>query len=133
MFKIYLKVIRIITKSGKLDDTHSLFTQLHILKFTDLIKLRICIVMHKVKLKLLPNKILDRYSLYCNVGQYSLRRQDKFRTIYARTTLKQKCLSHLGVRLYNDIPKSITSSQSINIFKLSLKKHIINQYLDNIP
>ena len=127
------KAIRIITKSGKLDHTHSLFTKLRILKFTDLIKLRICIVMHKVKLRLLPNKILDRYSLYCNVGQYSLRRQDKFRTMYARTTLKQKCLSHLGVRLYNDIPKSITSSQSINIFKLSLKKYIINQYLDNIP
>ena len=51
----------------------------------------------------------------------------------AGTTLKQKCLSHFGVRLYNVIPKSITPSQSINIFKLSLKKHMINQYIYNIP
>ena len=124
---IYLKqkhVIRVICKTNRLEHTSSLFSMLKILKFNDVVILKTATVMFNGYRSLLPSNIQRLLELQEN----NRRSQKVFRLKFARTTLKQHCLSFYGVKLWNSLPLELRMSGSINIFKEKLKKEIFHSY-----
>ena len=81
------RAIRVIHKVGYLDNTHPLFLQSKIMKFTDIVKFQTAQVLYKAKNKKLPNNIQKLF----NVRQlcYNLRGKLNFDRFKIRTTRKK--------------------------------------------
>ena len=52
--KLQKKALRIISKVGSREHTNELFCKLKLLKFTDLIDLKVGVIMYKANMKVLP-------------------------------------------------------------------------------
>ena len=122
------KAIRIICKVEKFTGTAPLFSRLGLLKLEDIVKFKCCSIMFTAYRMELPSNLQCKFSLCHDQSKYNLRSRNKFKVSYVRTRKKQQCLSVLGVKLFNSLPISITSSPNIHLFKKHLKNHILEQY-----
>ena len=55
----------------------------------------------------LTSKLQSKFE-FSKDNNYLLRSKSKFKIKYVRTTLKHKCLSIYGVKLFNALPKEIS-------------------------
>ena len=123
------RAIRLICKVNKLTGTIKLFRKLKVLKFTDLVDYKIVLVMYKVKHCSLPSGIQTFFQI--NYGKtYFTRQIDKFNVTYARTSLKAKCVSIYGVKLWNSLHENLRKCSSYPSFKTNLKKNYISKYME---
>ena len=83
--------------------------------------------MYKVYHSQLSTKLQNKFELSKD-GHYSLRNKNKFKIRFVRTTLKHKCLSIYGVKLFNALPYEISSASTLSRFKSILKSYLISQY-----
>ena len=60
------KSMRIISNVGYRDSTNDLFYNLKIVKFYDLIKIKICVAIYKAKYSILPSNLLSLIDLNLN-------------------------------------------------------------------
>ena len=127
---IYCKkrIIRIISYKEKWVHTLPLFENLKIVGFNELITLRIVTLMYKGSRGMLPHNVQTKLNFNKNVKPYNLRNKDKYVAKYVRTKLKSKCISCYGVKLFNDLPNSISSAESVSMFKNKMKKYILEGY-----
>ena len=125
------RVVRIVAKVHKLEHTHSLFHKYSILKFTDLVRLKIALIVHKAKLRLLPPSIQHKFTLLDDNVSYKLRSLGKFKVQYARTTKKSSCISVSGVSIYNSLPMCVKLVSNTQLFKKRFKSMIFNNYMCN--
>ena len=58
----------------------------------------------------------------------STRQKHKFAVKYARTSIKSKCLSVYGVKLWNKVPSSISLDSSFLSFKRNYKSYLLCEY-----
>ena len=59
---------------------------------------------------------------------YSTRQKHKFAVKYARTSIKSKCLSVYGVKLWNKVPSSISLDSSFLSFKRNYENYLLCEY-----
>ena len=104
-----------------------MFSGSKIVKFLDLVKLKIAVFMYKASNKLLPYNI---QSLFCmeSTNNYNLRQNSNFKKKHCRTTKKAMCLSITGVKLWNSFEKRICRAKSIFLFKKLYKVSVFNNY-----
>ena len=125
------RAIRLINNVGYRDHTHRLFTESHVLKFTDMVNYKTLQVMYKARYNQLPlnvqNKFLDKE------GEYNLRRPLNFKKQVMNTNLKVMCISSYGVTLWNALEEEIQYSTNINQFKYKLKNSIFARYRLEVP
>ena len=93
--------------------SNKLFCDLGILKLFDLIKLRISRIMFKTNNELLPGNLQQFFNVKYTM-LHVIRQSNKLKHVYARTTLKAKCTSVYGVKLWNSLDESIRSSVTIH-------------------
>ena len=132
LYKIIMlqkKVIRIIYKVDRYSHTSSLFSEMHTLKFLDIVKYKSVLVMFKAYTNTLPYNLQSYFSKNNVDENYSLRSVDKFKIKYTRTSLKANCVTVRGPKLWNDLPKSVTSIQNPIRFKKALKFELLKSYL----
>lgn len=122
------KVIRIIAKVNKFAETTSIFKNLGILKFRDLVKLKVGIFMYKVNRLLMPVNILSIFTKHGPDERYTLRSIGKFKTNYVRTTLRSHTLSVTGTNFFNGLSDKIRLSKNVGQFKKYLKRSLLEQY-----
>ena len=67
----------------------------------DIVELQTLLVMFKAKTRTLPENIQDFFVF--TAGNYEHRRKYDFKHPYARTTMKQMCISVCGVTLWNSL------------------------------
>jgi hypothetical protein len=118
------RAVRIICNVSKLTHTSSFFHDLKLLKFKDLVDLKCGIVMYKAYHLQLPVNLQALFNFSKDLNSYTLRNNDTFHVNYARTSIKCKCISIYGVKLFNSLPKSLTSAKTVIIFKIRYKKHL---------
>ena len=120
------KAICVIHKVGYLDNTHSLFLQSKIMKFTDMVKFQTAQVMYKAKNNKLPNNIQKLF----NERQlsYNLRGKLHFDRFSIRTTRKGFCISVCGVKLWNSLNMEIKQCPSMKQFKRRYKEMVFQSY-----
>ena len=84
--------------------------------------------MFKVKNKLHPSLVQERFSFVNNVHNINTRNKKKFYQKGVKTKLKSLCLSVMGVKMFNAVPNDLKQINKLGWFKRSLKKHIIQNY-----
>ena len=101
---IQKRIIRIVSKVGRFDHTNVLFHDLKLLKFPDLVNLKISTLMYKANNGKLPVGIQERFCSNFERTNYNLRQSLNFRHVFSRTVTKSRCLSIYGVRIYYGLP-----------------------------
>ena len=84
----------------------------------------ILVLMFKAKRNLVPKNIQDLFQI--NENCYCTRQYEKFNYKYVRTSLKYKCVSVYGVKLWNGLNDELSSISSICKFKVMLKTILLN-------
>ena len=129
IFRLQKKAVRAITFSSYNQPTHSLFKNLQILKFYDLVDLYTLKIMFKVKNRLLPVTLLNMFKK--RYSKYELRGVEMFEKKGFRTNTMKFCVSVKGVDLWNNSPDEIKLSNSVLHLKRIFKKIILNKYKDS--
>ena len=125
---IQKKAVRLICKCQYKDHTSPLFKKLKILKFSDLVNYKTGMLMYKAKYESLPSNIQQLFTNKQESLYYSTRQKHKFAVKYARTSIKSKCLSVYGVKLWNKVPSSISLDSSFLSFKRNYKSYLLCEY-----
>ena len=126
IFLLQKKAIRIICKSDYYAPTNPLFIELKILKLADLVELNTALVMYKAHNNLLPCCIQELFQPREN--QYNLRGTAILKRNKARINAKERCISVIGVKLWNSLNNELKNCRSINKFKNIFRSNIINKY-----
>ena len=86
-----------------------------------------CILLFKAKHNSLPVNVQKLFSL--NFDNIHITRQNNlFKVKYARTSLKAKCVSICGVKLWNSLPTDVSNCHSLMKFKKLLKSQYLACY-----
>lgn len=126
IIKLQKRASRIINEVGYCDHTNQLFIRSHTLKFLDIVYSKTLEIMFQVVNKTIPVCIKKMFKL--RQGIYNLRRLLMFETHKVRTNLKYRCMSVLGVKLWNGLNEVIKMCNSMFVFKKTLKFEIIKGY-----
>ena len=130
-FSTYCKspkmAIRIICNLTYREHTSPYFKELNILKFMDLVKSKILLLMFKAKNVELPTNLQSLFAMK-NINNYKTRNQSNFVVNYSRCKIKSSCLSIIGVRLWNAINNNLKQCDSVVKFKTQLKKSYVIEY-----
>ena len=121
------RAIRLICNKGSRYHSNELFYKLRVVKFSDLVDIKVCSVIHKAKLNLLPNKLLQLLELETN-DIHDTRCKTKFRQKFARTALKARCISIKGIVIYNKLHDNIKNCKSVRCFNKCFKYNVIERY-----
>ena len=116
-------------KSRYREHTEPLFKQLKCLKFDDIVYTKTSNIMYKAHCDLLPRNIQLLFTKGNTVHSYSTRQQGNLHVQATNTTLKQKCVSYIGTKIWNNLNQNIKCSRSIKTFQNKVKTMIINQYV----
>lgn len=118
------RVIRTISKSGKLDHTSRLFETHKLLKLTDIVKLKLGVLMFKGLRRELPVNVQSKIQMFSN----SRRNMRVCKTEYVRTTCRAKSSLIIGPKLFNNLSKELKGSRSIAMFKRLFKTTVFSTY-----
>ena len=118
------------SKVGRLDHTNALFVDLKLLKLSDLIDLKIAIIVFKVKQKVLPPNIINYFKMINDkmINSYKTRHTQDFKQVYTRTTHKSMNISISGVKLWNQLEKKLKNVSKLITFKYMFKNKVILKY-----
>ena len=94
LYLLQKKVVRTMSKVGRLDRTNALFVDLKLLKLSDLIDLKIAIIVFKVKQKVLPPDIMNYFKMI-KKGSYKTSHTQDLKQVYTRTTHKSMNISYM--------------------------------------
>lgn len=126
IIKLQKRAIRIINGVGYRDSTNQLFIRSRTLKFLDIVYSKTLEIMFRVVNKTIPVCIQKMFKLRQVV--YNLKGWLMFETHKVRTNLKYRCVSVLGVKLWNGLNNEIKMCNSMLVFKKTLKFNIIESY-----
>ena len=110
----------------RFEHTNLLFHRFGILKFTDLVRLRIVQIVHEAQLNVLPPNLQNRLMLYKENEAYTLTSYSRFETRYVRTTKMSRCISVEGIKIYHSLPFSAKSVVNSSLFKKKFKTVVFN-------
>ena len=122
------KAIRIVNMSDYYAPTNPLFAQNRTLKFQDIVNLNSISIMYKAYNKLLPRCMQELFEP--RESNYQLRGTAMFKSAKARTNTKLRCISVLGVKMWNSLENELKLSSSIHKFKKLYKEKVIDSYIE---
>ena len=123
---IQKRLIRVIMKCNRRTPSSPLFSQLKILKLTDVNKLNTAIFVYKSINNLIHSPITFQNR---NIAQYNLRNQHNL-DIPIHVSRQTELFVHVrGARLCNTIPDDIKRKNTTFSFKRSLKHYLMNTYV----
>ena len=93
----------------------------------DIIELKTAMIMYKANKKKLPLNIQPLFSVD-EVTYYNTRQLKNMKQVYIRTTLKSKCISICGVKLWNLLKMDLRNLTSLPRFKKEYKKSLLQNY-----
>ena len=128
LYSLQSKAVRIIFNLRIFDSTTELFHKLGLLKLYEIVEAKTCTVMYKAAHNLLPVNIQCFFKQAGDHVPYVTRQNRKFQISYTRTSLKAMCLSVCGPKIWNKLPKTVTSAHSIGNFKIEHKKLLLTKY-----
>ena len=98
--------VRMICNLKHREHTAFYFKELKILKFLDLVKFKILLLMFKAKNIELPTNLQEMFATKID-KRYVTRKQNNFIVQYSKSRVKSMCLSILGVKLWNALDNDL--------------------------
>ena len=111
----YKRIVRLVCGAKHLEHTSTLFKQLRIFKFVDVVKVKTAIIIYKAYHNALPNSLQNMFKLYVSTYNIRTRQRDTFRSHRARTNIKSMCISVCGG--CQSFHENITSCRRMQAFK----------------
>ena len=127
IFLLQKRVIRIIFGARWLDHTNSLFQQLHVLKFPDIIELKTSLFMYKAYYSCLPSNIQCLFTR--REIAYSMRANHDLERQRVCSTMRSMSLCVKGVQLWNSLCDHLKTTNTITEFKRKCKNLLFEKYL----
>ena len=127
VYVLQKKVLIIVCNVDYQYHSNVLLKELRILKLFDIIELKTAMIMYKAKKKLPLN--IQRLFSVDEVTYYNTRQLKNMKQVYIRTTLKSKCISICGVKLWNSLKRYLRKSTSLPRFKKEYKKSLFQNYV----
>ena len=113
---------------GRLHHTNLLFYRCRVLKFQDLIYLKMCSIMYKIYNNMpVPVNVQRFITSHANLRPFRVQCQYVRHCI--RTNIKSRCLSIYGVKHWNSLSARTTSVPTFYAFVNKLKMDMFNRYL----
>ena len=109
------KAVRLVFGASRLDHTSMLFYRCRVLRFKDLVKLKMCSILYKVHYNM-PVPANVNCLFIKNTHARSSRLQRQYVLLSIRTNIKARCLSVLGVKYWNLLPASTTMTPTCYAF-----------------
>lgn len=123
------KIVRILTNSSYLAHTNILFIRLSLLKIPDIYKYHTLIFMFKISHHLLPAQFIDSFTQCSKIHQHLTRNSTvNFFILPHHTKVRSKSVKFAGPKIWNELPNSLKTIQTLGSFKRNLKRHIILSY-----
>ena len=119
------KIIRTIMKKRRFEHTSPLFKKLNLLKLDDICNLNCLMYVYKTVNDIIPSPISFEPRL---AGRYNFRRAQPLLVPRAASRQSQRFLRIKGAQLWNALPPELRAVNTINSFKIKLKRNFINQY-----
>ena len=126
IIKAQKRIVRIITHSPYNEHTSPLFTQLKILNLEGIYRFMISTFMYKFHARDLPVIFMEMFRFNKNVHNYVTRKAGDCRVPNWNLEIKKRSVSVQGGITWNKIPDNIKLSVSLEVFKDSMKKHLLN-------
>ena len=127
VYLLQKKVLRIVCNVDYRYHSNVLFKELRILKLFDSIELKTAMLMYKANKKMLPLNIQRLFSVD-EVTYYNTRQLTNMKQVYIRTTLKSKCISICGIKLWNSLKMDLRNSTTLPRFKKEYKNSLLRNY-----
>ena len=112
--------IRLVCNLGHRDHTSSSFKSLKVLKFTDIVKFKLQLLMFKAWNDKLPVNIQSLFKVN-KENKYPSRKCFDFKVNYCKSKIKSNCISILGVKLWNMLDDKLKISNTVLSFEKRLK------------
>ena len=119
--------VRMICNLKHREHTTFYFKELKILKFLDLVKFKILLLMFKAKNIELPINLQELFGTKID-KRYVTRKQNNFIVQYSKSRVKSMCLSILGVKLWNALDDDLKECNPLVKFKKVLKSTYLDKY-----
>ena len=124
------RAVRIIHGAQYRAHTNILFCKSKTLKFFDLVKLNVAIIMYKAYHYMLPKKLQVLFSrnIYTD-ERVETRQKLTFKQPWSRTSQKNMCVSVRGVQFWNSLEQTlIDNNKTLHKFKKCIKAMCLQQY-----
>ena len=121
LYLLQRKVVRTMSKVGRLNHTNALFVDLKLLKLSDLIELKIAKIVLKVKQKVLPQNIMNYFKMM-KKDSYKTRHTRDLKQVYTRTTHKAMNISIYGAKIVESIGEKIEECVKVNNIQMYVQK-----------
>ena len=127
VYLLQKKVLRIVCNVDYRYHSNVLFKELRILKLFDSIESNTAMLIYKANTFFLPLNIQRLFSVD-EVTYYNTRQLTNMKQVYIRTTLKSKCISIGGVKLWNSLKMDLRNSITLSRFKKEYKNSLLRNY-----
>ena len=95
----------------------------------NLINFDLAVFMYNTQRGLAPDTIKDLFQTVDVVHSYKTRAatDGKLHTVHTNLGITQRSISCSRVKIWNDLPKNIRDTQSIDVLKNRLKEHLLSE------
>ena len=118
------RIMRTITGTDRNSHSNNHFLRLKTLKLEDINIYCTALYVFKAVNNLIENK----YFQFRTNEFHRLRHTDLLQVPIVRSTQSQKFVNYHGVKVWNALPAEIRDKTSVNSFKFSLKKYLLDKY-----
>ena len=126
--KLQKWAVRTIANSHYRSHTAPLFAKYNILTLADTYKLELGVFMYKYSNNELPGVFDGFFTLRSNIHNYQTRNADKFNLMKNNKTFTDHAIRTAGPILWNSLPNSIKTANSLKHFRKIYKRDLISKY-----
>ena len=127
-----MKVIRAMLHEKWNCHTSPLFYKLNLLKLNDIHKLHSSLFMHDIIHNNIPDTFVSMFTPLTEIHHYETRQKSKqiFFIESTRTDYKKRFIAYNGIKIWEDIPGSIKSTNR-HLFKHNYSSYLISTYSES--
>ena len=123
--KIQKKIVRMICNAKYLDHTDPLFLECKLLKVKSIYEYAISIFMYKIQNDLSPKFMREHFSINSDIHSYNTRQSLLYHVPDYGNDKCQASIKYQGPVIWNNIPKDIRNSTSLDSFKIHFKRFLL--------
>ena len=128
LFVLQKKAIRLVTGSCYNEHTNPLFSQLKILKLTDMYELHLAKFIYSLYNSFLPLPLQNYFTKNCQIHNYDTRNRENPRIPLHRTNVAARSIFSKSYSLWYTMNPDIKSASSLHVFAHRYKMYLIGRY-----
>ena len=122
------RALRAILKLDNRSNVDEMLRALNLMDIKQRIAYNVILLIHKMKMRMLPDYLVLNLNFVSDVQPYNLRSNEKFRLPSYVAYVAQNSLFYKGVSMYNEMLDHINVTNDLNVFKKELTDYVKLKY-----